>query len=412
MTEPAPASEPPEKTTIRGVVFSKSIRSYYFILHVGISAQEDEESSHVVVRVQVADDGMATELRSWCRRSFKLGDLLEIRGYWSRVIRDTEWNDSRFVVDLASMEDADECIRVKQMHEWKMEECQVWQQKYCGTSKSNPELQQGKKRKCSEEDSETAVKCRHGGGMGKRNQAEILSNFLLHVMANKLNKNDKADPSTWTKPLLTTLERRSAMESLNTGSGVIDAAGGSGHVSMALGLAGVKSTVVDPRESVGKLPGRDRKIWNRSLRTNLIEASSSDGVTVCQPFDALRAWFASRPDGVNESFRNVDAANVPVCDEQHDLLNRCSAIVALHPDEATDAIVDMAVQKGKPFVIVPCCVFARLFPKRRSHNHPDNPVSTYEDLLDYLAAKHKDIQRTELPFEGANIALWASFADK
>jgi hypothetical protein len=71
----------------------------------------------------------------------------------------------------------------------------------------------------------------------------------------------------------------------------------------------------------------------------------------------------------------------------------------------------MAVQKRKPFVIVPCCVFARLFPKRRNPNHPENPANTYDDLLDYLAAKHKDIRRTELPFEGANIALWASFDD-
>jgi hypothetical protein len=381
------------------------------ILHVGIKPQEDEESNHVVVRIQVADDDMATELRSWCRRSFKLGDLLEIRGKWSRIDRDSEWNDSRFVVDLKSIEDADECIRVQKMHEWKMDECQVWQQKYCRTSKSKLESQQEKKRKFPDEDSETAVKYRHGGGMGKRNQAEALTNFLLHMMANKLKKNERVDPSTWTKPHYNTLERISATKSLNTGSGVIDAAGGSGHVSMALGLAGVKSTVVDPREAVGKLPGRDRKSWNRSLRKNLIEASSSDGVPVCQPFDTLRAWFASRPDGVNESFRNVDAANVPVCHEQHELLNRCSAIVALHPDEATDAIVDMAVQKRKPFVIVPCCVFARLFPKRRNPNHPENPANTYDDLLDYLAAKHKDIRRTELPFEGANIALWASFDD-
>ena len=90
-------------------------------------------------------------------------------------------------------------------------------------------------------------------------------------------------------------------------------------------------------------------------------------------------------------------------------MTQCSAIVALHPDEATDAIVDMAVQQKKPFVIVPCCVFARLFPNRYNPNSPGNPVTTYEDLVDYLAAKHSDIKRTELPFLGANVALWATF---
>jgi len=37
------------------------------------------------------------------------------------------------------------------------------------------------------------------------------------------------------------------------GTGVIDAAGGSGHVSLGLGQYGIRSTVVDPRPNVGKL---------------------------------------------------------------------------------------------------------------------------------------------------------------
>ena len=411
MVEPTSTSSPMQhqvESTIEGVIFSKSIRSYFFILHVVITEQE----RHVVVRIQVAEDERATELRSWCRRSLKLGDLLTIRGCWSKANYGTDRNHARLVVNVFSTEDANERIQVKQIHTWNMEECQLWQQQYCATNKNN-QLPPDKKRKCQEEKNEleSTIKCRHGGGRGKRNQAELLANFLLHMMSQERNDDDSVEPFNWTEPLLNKKNRKKAIDLLNTGSGVIDAAGGSGHVSMALGLVGVKSTVVDPRESVGKLPGRDRKAWNRALRSNLVKASCemSGGTLFCQPFDTIRAWFASRPEGVNESFRNVDAADVPVCDENHDLMTQCSAIVALHPDEATDAIVDMAVQQKKPFVIVPCCVFARLFPNRYNPNSPGNPVTTYEDLVDYLAAKHSDIKRTELPFLGANVALWATF---
>ena len=47
----------------------------------------------------------------------------------------------------------------------------------------------------------------------------------------------------------------SAYSAQPCGGGIIDAAGGAGHVSLALALRGVRSTVVDPRPNVGKLPG-------------------------------------------------------------------------------------------------------------------------------------------------------------
>jgi hypothetical protein len=37
------------------------------------------------------------------------------------------------------------------------------------------------------------------------------------------------------------------------------------------------------------------------------------------------------------------------------------------------------------------------------------PVSTYIELLNYLQAKDEKIQRTLLPFEGANTLLWSVF---
>jgi hypothetical protein len=146
----------------------------------------------------------------------------------------------------------------------------------------------------------------------------------------------------------------------------------------------------------------------------------------CQPavrqYQTFRAWFGLPPDGVDHTFRNPDDAVVPVLgDAQHPLLKDCRTIVALHPDEATDAIVDMAVQLRIPFVVVPCCVFCRLFPHRRmpttTTTTADNGdgatatiVSTYQDLLDYLQAKDPSIQRATLPFVGANTVLWSTFS--
>src|SRR5688500_3796078 len=53
-------------------------------------------------------------------------------------------------------------------------------------------------------------------------------------------------------------------------------------------------------------------------------------------------------------------------DERYrELLLNCSLVVGLHPDQATELIVDFALKHGKPFAVVPCCVFPALFPHRR-----------------------------------------------
>jgi hypothetical protein len=158
---------------------------------------------------------------------------------------------------------------------------------------------------------------------------------------------------------------------------------------------------------VGKLQKKYRKLWSRVLRGIPI----TDNVLLCQPvvpYESLRAWFAQPPRDVDTEFRHADLESIPVCGDDHELVVNCSAIVALHPDEATDVIVDMAVQRRVPFVVVPCCVFSRLFPDRQKPN-TDLPVTTYLELIDYLTSKHESIRRTTLPFEGANVALWSIF---
>jgi hypothetical protein len=241
---------------------------------------------------------------------------------------------------------------------------------------------------------------------------------------------------------------RRAFQILNAGTGVLDVAGGSGYLSQALGACGIQATVVDPRENVGTLPRRHRKAWRKLVQRHKIQNGETTGSehsslpdlssAGCVPpppvqFQFLRAWFGTPPKGVDEGFRHPDLetkgdddddANcgmndssflaLPVVDDSHDLLRGCSALVALHPDEATDSVVDAAVSSRKPFCVVPCCVFSRLFPNRRVVGGCDadassRPVCTRADLVDYLCEKHPDIQRATLPFVGSNTILWSTF---
>jgi hypothetical protein len=147
------------------------------------------------------------------------------------------------------------------------------------------------------------------------------------------------------------------------------------------------------------------------------------------------------------------------------LLQSCSLAVGMHPDQATEPIIDAALQSGKPFAVVPCCVFTRQFAGRRLLKRPApllagaagldelgkraalaavqrsnqgreeirmslgmgsssasavippigrrgdgeegaKEVVTYEDFLLYLRAKHPDIHIEFLPFRGRNAVLW------
>ena len=72
--------------------------------------------------------------------------------------------------------------------------------------------------------------------------------------------------------------------------------------------------------------------------------------------------------------------------------------------QATEWIVDAALAQGKPFAVVPCCVFSDLFPARRAAS--GKHVTTYPAFLDYLQAKDASIQRGWLPVEGKSCVLF------
>eukprot|EP00438_Fugacium_kawagutii_P006223 Skav219211 [mRNA] locus=scaffold537:206657:221283:+ [translate_table: standard] len=72
----------------------------------------------------------------------------------------------------------------------------------------------------------------------------------------------------------------------------------------------------------------------------------------------------------------------PLLADVQRLLDTCSVVVALHADQAADATVAYAVEQGKAFAVVPCCVYSEDFPHRRLPN--GRAVRTLADLVDYL----------------------------
>jgi hypothetical protein len=87
------------------------------------------------------------------------------------------------------------------------------------------------------------------------------------------------------------------------------------------------------------------------------------------------------------------------------LIRGASLVVGLHPDQATEHIVEACLRNRVPFVIVPCCVYGRQFPNRR-HPVTGAEVKDYGDLVEYLLAKSSAISCVEMDFEGKNILLY------
>ena len=130
-------------------------------------------------------------------------------------------------------------------------------------------------------------------------------------------------------------------------------------------------------------------LWTPITHESVAHSRGAGNETELLPVQHIQAEFHGLTDSTDDVVAAVRAAGT---------------IVGMHPDAPTGYIVDAALELGKPFAVVPCCVFAQMFPDRRT---PDGrPVSTYEDLLDYLQAKSPDIERAELACEGRRVVLF------
>jgi hypothetical protein len=152
---------------------------------------------------------------------------------------------------------------------------------------------------------------------------------------------------------------------LSRGSGVLDVAGGNGMLSQALTDLDVPTVLLDPVPRCAGIP------------TIIKEALYGDG-----------SHLTDRKDHVSSKIEN------------------CSIIVGMHPDQATEPIVDMALRLNKCFAILPCCVMPSLFTMRRQPC--GDPVRSYNSFCLYLLNKAdgEQFQVAYLPFIGRNKVIY------
>lgn len=158
-------------------------------------------------------------------------------------------------------------------------------------------------------------------------------------------------------------------ETLNTGSGVVDIAGGAGKNAIVLLKNDILCTVIDPKVR------RKQKLMEK--KGNL-------------PYNQIIECFSEDSVISNEI--------------QNSLIKSSSCLIGLHPDQPTVDIVKVALKFNKPFAIVPCCVFSSLYPNRRLPN--GNTLKTTEDLCQYILSLNSSIQISFLPFQGRNKILY------
>lgn len=81
-----------------------------------------------------------------------------------------------------------------------------------------------------------------------------------------------------------------------------------------------------------------------------------------------------------------------------------SLILGMHPDEATEPIVDLSLKYQIPFAVVPCCVFAHLSPNRRLRSGLE--PTTYELYCQFLREKNPEIREESLGFRGRDKVIY------
>jgi len=163
-------------------------------------------------------------------------------------------------------------------------------------------------------------------------------------------------------------------EFLKTGK-ILDIGGGRGDLSFELGTKlGLECIVVDPRP-------QKMKRW----QVKFIKKNPS-----CNKARHIQDIFDS-------SFFNRNSIDIKTV----------NLIVGLHPDEATEPLVDTAVDLLISFCVIPCCVFSQDFPSRKLKN--GNTPTSYEDFCEFLSEKTPGTEKELVPFIGKNRVLFKSF---
>ena len=105
-----------------------------------------------------------------------------------------------------------------------------------------------------------------------------------------------------------------------------------------------------------------------------------------------------QPCGIGE------AQAPPPATEIESTISAASIIIGLHSDQPTGDIVDMALALDKPFAVIPCCVFPKIFDQRVLPC--GTPVKSYEQFVEWIMSKNALIRKKDLEFGGRSLVLY------
>lgn len=266
----------------------------------------------------------------------------------------------------------------------------------------------------------------HGGKQAKGLRAKVFASWILKVFFDIVPTSTDKDNSISSQQdrlicqpcqnnniASSTQSEQQSQQSVH----VFDIAGGKGQLSLQLILQQMhcpstssrisRCTIVDPmvRKSDAKQRHAKLKKAVSHLRKNSNDidgdAPTIEHMATCFTKDTFPEIYSN-----SISIGNADEVSSPS--------HTNSLLLGLHPDEPTEDILDAALEHNLSVAIIPCCVYADLFPSRmikRSSSddegkHVEVPVRNYSDFLQYLLDKDESLKLATLPFEGKNKVIY------
>lgn len=272
--------------------------------------------------------------------------------------------------------------------------------------------------------------------------------FRGKLMKKKNNKM-RAKKSRFSDFAAFLVSKLGGVEKLKQGKGVLDIAGGKGTLSFRLAFDyGIPCTIIDPISHVRLSPKDTTKVLFRAVPEYLtmfkdpkqpvdIDGNVLESAKLYETWldkDTLQKWdergkkLESNNSNQNIILRKSELAlacgiylhKIGLKHERmpflHDFKNRMkslfeesSALVGLHPDEATEPLVDLAIECNKDFAVVPCCVFPTQNPHRALKD--GSPVIQLESFIKYLFEKSESIMNIDVldSIPGCNTILWSEY---
>lgn len=337
-------------STVRGqLVFRRRVSRK--LVFYELEVQEGEGASHGIELCIKASDGMIEERVKHCRDQLKLGDVVVVVGAMEENGRTLRVREVDVVQPWKEAHPHEHFLPKRILQHTENDDTDEKNEEVAGAGVCKFFLNTGR---CSA--GETCKFLHTNDAVEKR--AFIKQRMEAKVaLSDNPHKDEAQSKRKRAKVFVDWLVDTFGSSRLSMGTGVLDVAGGRGNLAFELfTLRGIPCTTIDPRE---------QKFTRRQRRT------------LAKNPDAARR-------GAPPYLQRLFGESLWEDEEHRALLRNCSACIGMHPDEATEAIVDFSILYSKPFAVVPCCVFPRLFPERVLHG---KHVVTYDEFVKFLALK-------------------------